>query len=105
MRHSGRMSHTFSPRRRQYLLCYDISSNRRRRAVHRLLAQCSGSGQYSLFECPLSQAEYWQLLSRLHTLIDPATDHLLALHLDRREQILRLGVAQTQAPESWRFVV
>jgi len=70
-------------RRKAAVIAYDISSNRRRRKVFRVLKQWRLDAQYSVFECRLTQAEAVELFLQLTDLIDHETDFLLLAWLDR----------------------
>ena len=70
--------------RKTALIAYDIGSNRRRRAVHRVLRHWRIDGQYSAHECRLSEGEAEELFLQLTGLIDPAVDRLLLVFTDLR---------------------
>ena len=57
-----------------YLVAYDISSNKRRTKIHKMLSGFGKWTQYSLFECHLSQKQYLQLRHRLDDLMDGDED-------------------------------
>ena len=64
------------PDRRLYVIAYDITSDRRRRKVHKTLCGFGQWTQYSLFECHLSEKERLALDERLEALLDPEADSL-----------------------------
>lgn len=53
-----------------YVISYDISNNKRRRKVARLMENYGTRVQYSVFECRLSKARYEELYGRLATLME-----------------------------------
>jgi CRISPR-associated protein Cas2 len=57
-----------------YLVAYDISSDRRRGKVHKVLSGFGHWTQYSLFECYLSEKEYLQLRLRLDKILEESHD-------------------------------
>jgi CRISPR-associated protein Cas2 len=57
-----------------YIVAYDISSNRRRTKVHKVLSGIGHWTQYSLFECYLSEKEYLQLRARLDKILEESHD-------------------------------
>ncbi len=57
-----------------YVVAYDISSNRRRTKVHKVLSGFGRWTQYSLFECYLSEKEYLQLRARLDKILEESQD-------------------------------
>jgi CRISPR-associated protein Cas2 len=69
-------------KRRAAVIAYDISSNKRRRHVHRRLQAWRLDSQYSVFECQLSSFEAKELFMQLTEIIDPETDKLLLVWLD-----------------------
>ena len=57
-----------------YVIAYDISHNRRRTRVHRLLCGYGAWTQYSLFECWLNQRQLLELRDKLARLLDEDED-------------------------------
>jgi len=70
-------------RRKPVVIAYDISSNRRRRKIFRILKQWRLDAQYSVFECSLTRAEAVELFLQLSDILNPDTDSLLLAWLDR----------------------
>jgi CRISPR-associated protein Cas2 len=64
------------------VIAYDIVSDKRRRRLARCLKTWRLDGQYSLFECRLTDAEAEELFLQLTDLIDPDEDHLLLAWMD-----------------------
>jgi CRISPR/Cas system-associated endoribonuclease Cas2 len=71
---------------RTAVIAYDIASNRRRRAVLRVLREWRIDGQYSAHECRLGRREAEELFLQLGALIDPLSDRLLLAWTDLRER-------------------
>ncbi len=59
------------------ILAYDISSNRVRRKVLRVIREWRLDGQKSVHECRLTQDQAEELFIQLAEMIDPETDRLL----------------------------
>lgn len=78
-------------KRKATIIAYDISCNKRRRKVFRCLQAWSLDGQYSLFECQLSQREAEELFIQLSCLIDEEEDTLMLAWLDKRRQAISLS--------------
>lgn len=57
-----------------YVVSYDITDDRRRNRVHKLLTGFGEGVQYSVFECFLSDKELVQLRHRIRRLIKPQED-------------------------------
>jgi CRISPR-associated protein Cas2 len=57
-----------------YVIAYDISSDRRRTKVHKLLCGYGEWTQFSLFECFLSDTEWLMLREKLDRLLDAQED-------------------------------
>ena len=62
------------PRRTLYVIAYDISSDRRRTKVHKVLCGFGQWTQYSLFECHLTEKERLTLRGKLDKILEPEDD-------------------------------
>lgn len=96
--------------RSRYLVCYDISDDKRLRRVHRAMRGFGAPLQYSVFLCPLSAAERVLLLEKLTPLINHREDQVLLVNLgpaDGRAQecIETLGRALNPALERVTIIV
>lgn len=80
-------------KRRAAVIAYDISSARKRRMVYRRLKAWRLDSQYSVFECELTQFEAKELFMQLTEIINPDTDKLLLMWLDRRREAQALTQA------------
>ncbi|WP_421658923.1 CRISPR-associated endonuclease Cas2 [Leptothermofonsia sp. ETS-13] len=58
------------------VISYDISDDKRRTKVHKILKSYGQWMQYSVFECDLSETQYAKLRSRLSKLIKPDQDSI-----------------------------
>jgi CRISPR-associated protein Cas2 len=75
-------------KRKPTVIAYDITANKRRRQLFRVLKSWKLNAQYSVFECRLTRAEATELFLQLSEMIDPAEDVLLLAWLDNtRESI------------------
>lgn len=77
------------------VIAYDITEPKR---WQRIVTLCQDFGvrvQYSLFECWLEDAEFERLWAGLQAEINPATDRLIAYHLDAAAVRRRQGAGQT----------
>jgi CRISPR-associated protein Cas2 len=54
---------------KHYLICYDITSNKRRYRLDKLLAGFGERIQLSIYECRLTQGEVQQLVAQMKGLI------------------------------------
>jgi CRISPR-associated protein Cas2 len=68
--------------RKPAVIAYDIRCDRRRRRVARCLQRWRLDGQYSVFECNLTQTEANELFLQLVDLIDEDEDALLLAWMD-----------------------
>lgn len=57
-------------------ICFDISSDSRRRKVVKALMNNGQRVQKSVFECLLNDQQWVRLKSKIETIIDPRTDSL-----------------------------
>jgi CRISPR-associated protein Cas2 len=56
------------------VVSYDISEDKRRTKIHKILSSYGQWMQFSVFECDLTKVQYAKLRSRLDKLIDVETD-------------------------------
>jgi CRISPR-associated protein Cas2 len=63
------------------IIAYDVSCDRRRARLERLVSQWATRVQYSVFEGRLSDPEVAALLRRAKALLEPATDSLRVYRL------------------------
>jgi CRISPR-associated protein Cas2 len=69
------------PERTLYVIAYDISSDRRRTRVHKVLCGFGQWTQYSLFECHLTDKELVALRGKLDKLLEPEEDSMRFYHI------------------------
>jgi len=77
-----------------YLVCYDVSSPKRLRQVHKFLLGYRVGGQKSFFECWLTQADLRHVRAKLAELIDSGEDRVHFFQLDPRMKCEGLGLAR-----------
>ncbi|XHX78546.1 MAG: CRISPR-associated endonuclease Cas2 [Stenomitos frigidus ULC029] len=58
------------------VISYDITENKRRTKIHKILKSYGQWMQYSVFECDLTETQYAKLRSRLSKLIKPEQDSI-----------------------------
>jgi CRISPR-associated protein Cas2 len=56
------------------VVSYDISEDKRRTKIHKILKSYGQWMQYSVFECDLTDTQYAKLRSRLSKVIKPSVD-------------------------------
>jgi len=64
-----------------FVISYDISEDRRRTRLHKILKSYGQWMQYSLFECRLTDTQQARMWNRLHQLIKPEVDSIRLYHL------------------------
>lgn len=74
--------------RRHYLLTYDVSDDKRRTRLFKLLEGNGDHVQYSVFFCELNEQELVQLRSGVGELIEHDQDQVLFLDLGSEEMPL-----------------
>lgn len=57
-------------------ISYDISDDKRRTKIHKMLKSYGQWMQYSVFECDITDSEYAKLRSRLSKVIKPEEDSI-----------------------------
>ena len=58
------------------VISYDISEDKRRTKIHKILKSYGQWMQYSVFECDLTKTQYAKLRSRLSKIIKPNEDNI-----------------------------
>jgi CRISPR-associated protein Cas2 len=90
--------------RTTYLVCYDISNDKRLRRVFKLCKNFGNHLQYSVFECDLNPAEKAEMERRLTEIIHHQEDQVLFVLLGATEHrgsrvISALGSSYTKMEE------
>jgi CRISPR-associated protein Cas2 len=67
--------------RRTYLICYDISDERRLHKVHKTMRGYGDRLQYSVFECQLTPIDLSRCRHRLGEIIDHRRDQVIFVDL------------------------
>ena len=77
-----------------YTVAYDITNDRRRNAVAKILLDFGARIQFSVFECNTDRRAYLRLQDRLQDAINPNEDTVTFYHLCRscEKGIERIGV-------------
>ncbi|TWT63722.1 CRISPR-associated endonuclease Cas2 [Rubinisphaera italica] len=89
----------------QWVIAYDISSDRRRRRVTRRLEQVGFRRQKSVFEGELKQSLMQDLMQELGSEIDPATDQLTAWSMSGRARgILHAGCPRAETQKDFHIL-
>ncbi|MCX5746576.1 MAG: CRISPR-associated endonuclease Cas2 [Proteobacteria bacterium] len=67
--------------RNRYFVTYDITDDRRRTLVYRMLRGFGDHLQYSVFRCDLTDRRRVELIAALFGLVDHDTDQILVIDL------------------------
>jgi CRISPR-associated protein Cas2 len=78
--------------RRHYIVTYDISDDKRRDTVYRILLGHGDWAQFSVFFCELTDRELVELRTRLRASIHAQQDQILIVDLGRAARPLQLGL-------------
>ena len=78
--------------RRHYIVSYDISDDRRRDQVFRILLGQGDHAQYSVFFCELNDRELVTLRTRLRACIHAVEDQILIVDLGPAVRPLQNGL-------------
>lgn len=71
--------------RSSYLVCYDISDDKRLRRVFKIMRDWGDHLQYSVFECQLTRADLARLRAELSEVIHHGEDQVLFVDLGPAE--------------------
>ena len=84
--------------RRHYLVTYDVSDDKRRTHLFKLLEGNGDHVQYSVFFCALNEQEKARLQGGIAELIAPTEDQVLILDLGASETPLETALACVGRP-------
>ncbi len=79
---------------RPIVVAYDISKNKVRARVRKVLREWNLGNQKSVYECRLTRAQAEELFLQLSYEIDEKTDNLLMAWLEPRRKILTRGLGR-----------
>lgn len=88
-----------TPKNTEYLFAYDISDNRERRRVEKLLHNYGFRRQYSVFICRLTRGDKARLIRELRAL-DLQTGFVLIVRLPHGCHAETIGVGATEDPDA-----
>ena len=71
--------------RTTYLVCYDISNDKRLARVHKTMRGFGDRVQYSVFECQLSETDLARCRHRLSEIVNPFEDQVIFVDLGPSE--------------------
>ena len=78
--------------RRHFVVTYDISDDKRRTAVFKMLFGYGDHAQYSVFFCELDERELAALRTKLRSAINSREDQVLLVDLGRATRPLEAGL-------------
>jgi len=90
--------------RKLYIAAYDISSQVRLRKALKILKGYACGRQKSVFECYLTQTEYWKLIREMRALLDLEEDRFLLVRHEPALQARVLGKAVAPSDPGWFYV-
>jgi CRISPR-associated protein Cas2 len=76
------------------IIAYDISDNKKRNAVYKILKKWRLDGQKSVHECRLKQWQAEELFLQINEIIDQDTDCLMIAWLETHRQVLYKGIGK-----------
>lgn len=78
--------------RRQYVVSYDISDDKRRNEVFKTLCGYGDHAQFSVFFCELSETELVRLRGSLRSAINEHEDQVMVIDLGRAAHPMEVGL-------------
>jgi len=87
------------------MVAYDISSDRRRNKLVKVIKDYGVRVNYSVFECLVSKTEISELKSRVKDVIKPGKDCVLYYELCRNCLVKRDFTGSCQPPMEWPGLV
>lgn len=82
---------------RPIIVAYDISSNKTRAGVRKVLKEWNLDRQKSVYECRLTQRQAEELFLQLSSAIDTETDNLIMAWVEPRRRVLAKGLGKNTA--------
>lgn len=86
-------------RKRPVLVSYDITMDKTRRHVFKILKDWRLDGQKSVHECRLTSTEAAELFIQLEENLNPKTDLLMMVWLDQHREIICRGTGRNTVRE------
>lgn len=90
---------------RPIVVAYDISANKKRARVRKILKEWNLDNQKSVYECRLTQEQAEELFLQLSREIDTKTDNLIMAWLEPRRNILTRGLGKHTSVNKKLFMV
>lgn len=87
------------------IVAYDISKNKVRARVRKILKEWNLSNQKSVYECRLTQRQAEELFLQLSHEINVKTDNILMVWLEPRRKIHRLGQGKKSSIHKKMFFI
>lgn len=86
------------------MVAYDISDNKNRAKIFRILKEWKLGGQKSVHECHLTGQQAEELFLQLSEKVNTKTDNLLMIWIEHRRKILTrgLGARTSMFQKLWR---
>jgi len=91
----------------RYVLVYDISADKRRNKVAKLLLDYGDRVQYSVFEADLAKDDLERVCQRASKVINPVEDsvRIYALCDACVQRIVTIGLdCSTEVPKGWKLI-
>jgi len=93
------------PRSRPIVVAYDISKNKIRSRVRKVLREWNLDNQKSVYECCLTQEQAEELFLQLSAEIDVKTDNLIMAWIEMKRKVLTKGVGSNTSVNKKNFYV
>ncbi|MBF0452418.1 MAG: CRISPR-associated endonuclease Cas2 [Candidatus Magnetomorum sp.] len=88
---------------RPIVVAYDISNDKIRKKVFKILKLWRIDGQKSVHECRLTQGQAEELFLQINDPLDQKTDRLLMVWLEQNRKVLTRGIARNLINCKLRF--
>ena len=89
---------------RPIIVAYDISDNRMRTRIHKILKDWRLGGQKSVHECRMKSRQAEELFLQLAESLDQETDRLLMAWLEPHRSVLHRGLGKSEIRKKIRHV-
>ena len=75
-----------------YLICYDMTSNRKRRKAAEILLDYGRRVQYSVFECEINRKQFEILYAKLAELSEGMDDGNIRIYQIAKEEMQKIAI-------------
>ena len=89
----------------KYLVMYDITQEKARRQIDKILKNYGIRMQKSFFKCELKTGELTDIVKRINEIIDAKTDSVLMYPICRKCELCEIDLSETHMTHPQSFLI